>query len=193
MNRFSFGLPTLDKLTNGIDIGQLIIIGGEAGSGKTALCRTICESNFKEYEERYLYPKPEDYCSDPDRYVMFDLDVLNIGSGVEFYSDAEIDIGHNEPPYGNYNNFSLFARSLREEAVSNYKAAIFTIPLNRPNADYPNNPPNYSIWRMADVVLTLNKDKKTCHIVKNRHGASGVVNVEFVNNGLDKAIMRERL
>lgn len=187
MNRFSFGLPTLDRLTKGIDIGQLIIIGGEEGSGKTALCRTICQSNFKEYEERYLYPKPESYCSEPDRYVIFDTDVLNIGSEVEFYSDAEVDIGQNSnQPYENYTNLSVFVRSLKQEAVSNYKAAIFTMPLNFPNT-------TFSFLQTADVILTLDREKKTCNIVKNRHGVRGVVNIEFVNNGFDKAVMKEKL
>lgn len=46
VRKYSYGLPKLDKKTNGLHEGNLIIISGRPGSGKTALAMQTTRSNL---------------------------------------------------------------------------------------------------------------------------------------------------
>lgn len=197
---FKFGLNKLDQNTGGLKSGSLVIAIGSSGAGKTAFCRTICESNFEEYKEAYIF---EDFWKTATflnrnfgkEHIATECDVLIMGETANFYSDAELDLYSTIDPNHNYTSrYEILASHLKNRAVDKNEAIILTITTNRDQHQYSSLDfePHYYL-RTADCVIHFNKTKKQYCIIKNRYGNGNkdIVDFDYNRNDNDKAVIKE--
>jgi hypothetical protein len=186
---FSTGFPTLDKhLGGGIRPGELMVVLGETGAGKSSFCNTIWARNCVWHHNASYYHDYDDQ-----------LEILALAENPLFF--RQLHDAYKEPQgVPEWEKNYVMARNLREKAWNTNSAIIWTRQVNR--APYRNNDdevvfPNYlplSPLRCADYCISLKKasiDTIDVYLIKNRYGQRCKFQVK-VEPGIVSCTLREK-
>lgn len=172
MNKFTTGLAALDYLTcqGGIKRGELCLVLGAAGSGKTAFCRNMILANNMQ-GSLGIHGKE-----------LGSHDLLIMGSKAEFFANYLPELQRS------YEYTAILKKMAQDKNV----AIVWTIPtmiptMNRMKADPL--PEDYNPMSSADQVIHLHEN--TLRLMKNRNGMNGLSKVQFENYHNIFSIMKD--